>query len=239
MRRLDRYVGGTVLSSILLVLAIIVGLDAITAFIDESQKTTENYTFFDVTSYVLLTLPGRIYEYVPFAALIGCLIGLGQLASSSEIVVMRSAGVSVARLVWIVMQPTLLVALSGFLIGEYVAPQAEQIAQSQKAIALSRGKGILGSRGLWNREGNTYMSFNTVEANGVVHGINLLQFNDSREMQSALRADRALYQGGYWIMEKVVETHFTSWETTQSQYTTQRWDTGITPELLTMVVVAP
>lgn len=239
MRRLDRYVGGTVLSSILLVLAIIVGLDAMTAFIDESQKTTENYTFFDVTSYVLLTIPGRIYEYVPFAALIGCLIGLGQLASSSEIVVMRSAGVSVARLVWIVMQPTLLVALSGFLIGEYVAPQAEQVAQSQKAIALSRGEGILGSRGLWNREGNTYMSFNTVEANGVVHGINLLQFNDSREMQSSLRAERAVYQGGHWLMEKVIETHFTSWETTQSQHITRRWETGITPELLTMVVVAP
>jgi lipopolysaccharide export system permease protein len=239
MRILDRYVGGTVLASILLVLAIIVGLDAMTAFIDESQKMTENYTFVDVTMYVLLTVPGRIYEYVPFAALIGCLIGLGQLASSSEIVVMRSAGVSVARLVWIVMQPTLFVALSGFLIGEYVAPQTEQIAQSQKTIALSRGEGIQGSRGLWNREGNTYMSFNTVEANGVVHGINLLQFNDSREIQSALRAERAVYQGEHWILEEVVETHFTSWETTQSQHATQRWETGITPDLLTMVVVAP
>ncbi len=239
MRKLDRYVGGTVLSSTLLVLAIIVGLDALTAFIDEAQKITESYTFLDVTRYVLLTLPGRIYEFVPFASLIGCLIGLGQLASSSEIVVMRSAGVSIARLVWIVMQPTLLVAVAGFLIGEYVAPQSEQIAQSQKAIAQSRGEEIVQSRGAWNREGNTFMSFNAVEANGVVHGINLLQFDDSRTLQSALRAERAVFQGDHWIMEKVVKTRFTSWETKQSRHTTLHWETGITPELLTMVVVAP
>ena len=239
MRRLNRYVGGTVLFSILLVLAIIVGLDALTAFIDESQKISEAYTFFDVSFFVLLTLPGRIYEYVPFAALIGCLIGLGQLASSSEIVVMRSAGVSIARLVWIVMQPTFLVAGSGFLIGEYVAPHTEQIAQSQRAIALSRGDEIPGSRGAWNREGNTYMSFNAVEAQGVVHGINLLQFDDKRKLQSALRAERAVFQGDYWTMENVVETRFASWGTTQSKHLSLRWDTGITPELLTMVAVAP
>ncbi len=239
MRKLDRYIGTTVLSSIMLVLAIIVGLDALTAFLDEVQDLSDNYTFVDVTSYVLLTLPGRMYEYVPFAALIGCLIGLGQLASSSEIVVMRSAGVSIARLVWIVMQPTLLVAVVGFLVGEYVAPTTEQIAQSQKAIAQSRGGGIVGRRGLWNREGNTYLSFNAVEAGGVVYGIKLLQFDDERRLQSALRAERAVFQEGYWIMEKVVKTKFTSWETTRSQHTTLRWNTGITPQLLTMVVVEP
>ncbi len=239
MRKLDRYIGTTVLSSIMLVLVIIVGLDALTAFLDEVQDLSDNYTFVDVTSYVLLTLPGRMYEYVPFAALIGCLIGLGQLASSSEIVVMRSAGVSIARLVWIVMQPTLLVAVVGFLVGEYVAPTTEQIAQSQKAIAQSRGGGIVGRRGLWNREGNTYLSFNAVEASGVVYGIKLLQFDDERRLQSALRAERAVFQEGYWIMEKVVKTKFTSWETTRSQHTTLRWNTGITPQLLTMVVVEP
>lgn len=83
------------------------------------------------------------------------------------------------------------------------------------------------------------MSFNAVEANGVVHGINLLQFDDNRKLQSALRADRAVFQGSHWMMEKVLKTSFTSWETKQSQHTTLRWNTGITPELLTMVVVAP
>ena len=239
MRKLDLYVGKTVFSSILLVLGIIVGLDAISAVLDEMDNLSESYSMFDVVAYIAYTIPRRIYEYIPFAALIGCLMGLGQLASSSEIVVMRSAGVSIARLVWIVMKPTFLVAGIGFLLGEYVAPTTEQIAQTQRVIAQSQGEGVADSRGLWNREGNTYLSFNAVESEGVVHGIQLLQFDENRRLQSALRANRAVFHEGHWNMEQVVKTNFTSWETTQTRHNILRWDTGITPQLLTMVVVKP
>ncbi|MEH6583542.1 MAG: LPS export ABC transporter permease LptG [Halioglobus sp.] len=239
MRRLDRYVGKTVLVAICLVLAIIVGLDAVTAFIDEADDISETYTFTQAALYVLLTLPGRCYEFIPFAALIGCLIGLGQLASSSELVVMRSAGVSTARLVWVVMKPALLVAIVGFLVGEYVAPKSEQFAESQRAIAQSKREGFVGRHGLWNREGNTFLHFNAVESSGIAHGVTLLQFDDQRRLQSALRAISATHQGDFWMMDKVVKTNFTSWEITRTEYETLRWDTRISPELLTMVVVAP
>jgi lipopolysaccharide export system permease protein len=236
---LDRYVGSTVLVAILLVLAIIVGLDAVTAFIDEADNIDENYSFGQVLLYVLLTLPGRIYEFIPFAALIGCLIGLGQLASSSELVVMRGAGVSTGRLVWIVMKPALLVACAGFLVGEYVAPQAEQMAQSQRAIAQNPGEGVAGKYGIWNREGNTYLHFNALETNGVVYGVTLLQFDAKHRLLSALRAQSATFQRDHWSMEQAVKTDFNSWETSRTRHATLRWDTGITPELLTMEVVAP
>ena len=225
MNKLDRYVGKTVLAAILLVLAIIVGLDAVAAFIDEADNIDETYTFGQVTIYVLLTLPGRFYEFIPFAALIGCLIGLGQLASSSELVVMRGAGVSTGRLEWIAMKPALLVA--------------EQMAQSHRAIAQNPGEGVAGKYGIWNREGNSFLHFNALEANGVVYGVTLLQFDNRYRLQSALRAQRATFQRDHWLMEQVVKTDFTSWETTRTRHTTLRWDTGVTPELLTMEVVAP
>ena len=239
MNRLDRYVGKTVLAAILLVLAIIVGLDAVAAFIDEADNIDQTYTFGQVTLYVVLTLPGRFYEFIPFAALIGCLIGLGQLASSSELVVMRGAGVSTGRLVWIVMKPALLVAVAGFLIGEYLAPKTEQLAQSRRAIAQNPGEGVAGRYGIWNREGNSFLHFNALEANGVVYGVTLLQFDSRYRLQSALRAQRATFQRDHWLMEQVVKTDFTSWATSTTRHTTLRWDTGTTPELLTMEVVAP
>lgn len=239
MRRLDRYVGRTVLVATCLVLGIIVGLDAVSAFIDEAGDISETYTFGQVAMYVLLTLPRRLYEYVPFAALIGSLIGLGQLASSSELVVMRGAGVSIARLVWVVMKPALLVAAVGFLVGEYVAPATEQMAQSRRAIALNPGEGVAGRYGIWNREGDTFLHFNALETNGTVYGVTLLQFDSRRQLQSALRAQQAVFRGDHWVMERVVKTDFNSWETTSTRYTTLRWDTGITPQLLTMEVVAP
>ena len=94
MAKLDRYIARNVLSATLTVLAVLVGLDALSSLIDEASDITPTYQFSDVLRYVALTLPRRIHEFVPFAALIVVLIGLGRLASSSELVVARAAGVS-------------------------------------------------------------------------------------------------------------------------------------------------
>ena len=240
MRRLDRYIGRTVISAILLALAIIIGLDAVGEFIDEVDDLSESYTFGHVMLFVGLSIPGRLYEFIPFAALIGCLMGLGQLAGSSELVVMRAAGVSVGRLVWLTMKPALAVAVAGFLIGEYVAPQTDQIAQTRRALAQNPGEQVYaGKHGLWRREGNTFLHFNAVEAGGLVHGVTMLQFDDAFELQSALWAQQARFQNDHWIMENVERTEFTSWATKRSELLTLRWDTGMTPEVLTMEVVEP
>ncbi len=239
MRALDRYVGGTVLAAIALVLAVIVGLDAIAAFIDEADDTSATYGFLQIGQYIALTLPGRCYEYIPFAALIGCMLGLGQLASSSEIVVMRAAGVSIGRLVWMALKPALLVALLGFVLGDVVAPKTDQIGQTQRALAQNPGEAFSGRHGIWNREGNAFLHFNALEPRGVVHGVVLLQFDEQRRLVSALRARRATYHGDFWRMEEVERTRFSSWETTRESYPTLQWETGITPDLLALVIVEP
>ena len=239
MRRLDRHVGLTVFAAIALVLVIIVGLDAIAAFIDEADDISETYTFGQMALYILLTLPGRFYEFIPFAALIGCMLGLGQLATSSELVVMRAAGVSIGRLTWIALKPALVIALFGFVLGEYLAPKADQVAETRRALAQNPGEAFSGRHGVWNREGNTFLHFNAVEANGIVHGVTLLQMDGNQRMESSLRAVRGVYQGDHWTLEDVVRTKFSSWETTRETHATLRWDTGITPKLLTLVVVEP
>ena len=239
MRKLDRHVGWTGFAAILLVLAIIVGLDAIAAFIDEADDISETYTFAQVGLYILLTLPGRFYEFVPFAALIGCMLGLGQLATSSELVVMRAAGVSIGRLVWIAMKPALLIAVLGFALGELVAPRSEQMAETNRALAQNPGESFGGRHGIWNREGNTFVHFDALEADGVVHGITMLQFDQDLVMEYSLRARLATYEGDYWTMEDAVITNLSSWQTSRETHETMRWDTNITPELLTVMVVEP
>jgi len=239
MRRLDRHVGWTVFAAIGLVLIVIVGLDAVSVFIDESDDISGTYTFGQVALYVALTLPGRFYEFIPFAALIGCLLGLGQLASSSELVVMRAAGVSIGRLTWLAMKPALLLAVFGFLLGEFLAPKTEQMAETGRALAQNPEESFGGKYGVWNREGNTFVHFNAVDTDGVVRGITLWQLDDKQRMQSTLRAKRAVYQGQYWTMEEVVQTNFSSWQTSREVHDKVRWDTAITPDLLSLIVVEP
>lgn len=239
MNRIASYFGNTVLAAILLVLLVIVGLDVITAIIDESGSIEGNYTFYEVLVYVFFSLPSRVYEYIPFAALIGCLTGLGSLATSSELVIVRSAGMSVGRIAWIVMKPALLVILLGLVIGEYVAPQTEQIAQSRRALAESGTGGFTSRRGLWNREGDYFMHFNAVQPNGILHGVTLMKFNEQRELQSLLFAVRASYLGQYWLLEEVEETRLEADRTRLIKEQTRRWNSSLTPDLLNVVIVQP
>lgn len=239
MRRLNRYIAKSVIGAILLVMLVIVGLDIIGAMVDELGELKGGYTLLEVFIYLALTLPGRIYEWIPFSSLVGCLIGLGLLASSSELVVMRAAGVSVGRITWIVMKPVILFIVLGLTLGEYVTPYSDQIAESRRALAQGDKRALESRRGLWNREGNEFMHFNAVLPNGRLYGVTRYQFNEQGQMVSASFASTALYQGDYWQEEGVVITRIGPDGSDQEIISQRRWDTDLSPQLLNVLVLPP
>jgi len=147
LAKLDSYIAKNVLGATFGVLLVLVGLDALSALIDEAGDITPTYQFTDVLKYVALTLPHRTHEFVPFAALIGTLVGLGRLASASELVIVRAAGVSLPQLAIIVLKPALFFALFGFAIGEYVTPVTQQMAVSEQALAQRSDSNFAGRGG--------------------------------------------------------------------------------------------
>lgn len=239
MVKLDRYIGAQVFVAILGVLGIIVGLALLFAFIDELSDVEDNYGLFDALWYVVLTAPRRLYEMLPMAALIGCLIGLGSLASNSELTIMRAAGVSIGRIVWAVMKPMLVLMLAGVLIGEYLAPYTENQAQASRAMAQGSGDAQSAKRGLWHRQGQEYVHINAVQPNGVLFGVTRYQFDENRRMQSASFARRAQYQGDHWLLEDVATTHFRERSSEVIKQDSERWNIELTPQLLGTVVLAP
>ncbi len=208
MGKLDRYIAVHVTLAILTVLGIIVGLALLFAFIDELGDVEGSYGMLDALLYVVLTLPRRMYEMLPMAALIGCLIGLGTLASSSELTVMRAAGVSVGRIVWAVMKPMLVLMLVGVLIGEYVSPWTEDVAQARRSMAQGGGEAQSSKRGLWHRQGNEFVHINAVQPGGVLLGVTRYRFDEQRQLQSSSFARRATYGSGRWVLQNVATTQF-------------------------------
>lgn len=239
MVRLDRYIGAQVIVAILGVLGVIVGLALLFAFIDELADVEGNYGLQQAAGYVLLTLPRRVYEMLPMAALIGCLIGLGGLASSSELTVMRAAGVSIGRIVWAVMKPMLVLVLAGILIGEYLAPWSENLAQSNRAMAQGGGEAQSAKRGLWHRQGDEFVHINAVQPNGVLYGVTRYRFDGQRHLQSSSFARRAVYQGDHWQLENVATTNFLGRSTEVVKAASERWEVELNPQLLGTVVLEP
>ena len=239
MVKLDRYIGTSVFFAILAVLGIIVGLALLFAYIDELGDISATYGLLDAGVWVLLTIPRRIYEMLPMAALIGCLIGLGNLASSSELTIMRAAGVSIRRIVWAVMKPMLVIMLAGVLIGEYLAPWSENLAQANRAMAQGGGEAQSSKRGLWHRQGDEFIHINAVQPNGVLLGVTRYQFDAQRNLLSASFARRALFQSDHWQLEDVVTTQLQEQSTAVVNSPSQRWDVQLNPQLLGTVVLEP
>lgn len=239
MVKLDRYIGTSVFFAILAVLGIIVSLSLLFAYIDELGDVSASYGLLDAAVWVLLTIPRRTYEMLPMAALIGCLIGLGNLASSSELTVMRAAGVSIRRIVWAVMKPMLVIMLVGVLIGEYLAPWSENLAQANRATAQGSGEAQSSKRGLWHRQGDEFIHINAVQPNGALLGVTRYQFDAQRNLLSASFARRALFQGDHWQLEDVVTTQLQEQSTAVLNNPVQRWDVQLNPQLLGIVVLQP
>ncbi len=239
MRKLNRYIATSVAGAICLVLLVLVALDAISALVDQLGQVQGQYTFVEVLIYIGMTLPGRINEQIPFSALVGCLIGLGILAGSSELVVIRAAGVSVRRVVWAVIKPVLLFIAAGLLLGEYVTPYTDQIAESRRALAQG-DKGSLESRfGLWNREGDEFMHFNAVLPNGKLYGVTRYKFDEQQRLLSSSFARTVIFQGSHWLEENLVITHFSAEGTSTESLPERRWQTELSPALLNILVLEP
>jgi len=239
MKALSYYVGGIVFKAIAAVLFVILSLDVISSLVDQMGSLRGDYDIKEAAIYSLLYVPSAAVEYVPLSALVGCLIGLGMLASSSELTVMRAAGVSIAQIVWVVFKPVLVVVFSGALVAEFVAPYLDQYADSRKALAQGHRRALEGEKGLWNREGNEYMHFNAVLPNGKLFGITRYSFDNNGSLVSATFADSAIFQGDHWFQQEVQISDFENDRISTQYYASQRWDTELSPDLLGILVSKP
>ncbi|MEM6544797.1 MAG: LPS export ABC transporter permease LptG [Pseudomonadota bacterium] len=239
MGKIDWYLAAVVWRSTLLVLLVIVGIDALSAFIDESDSRSDRYGFSEIGRYVLLTLPGRCYEFVPFAALVGSMIGLGQLASAGELVVLRAAGLSKFRLTCSVLMQAGLLAVTGFLVGEYLAPVTEQRAQSLRSVALYNDQRVSIEQGIWQRDGRSFMQVSALTLEQEVFGVRFYQLAASGGLEQVIRAEAGSYADGVWQLEDVVATVFRRSHVVTSVSASLEVPSNVTPQVLALENVEP
>lgn len=239
MKKLKGYIASVIWRSVIGVLFVILALDFISDLVDQLDSLRGGYNFLEAILYVFLSIPSSVYDFLPLSALVGCLLGLGSLASSSELVVMRAAGVSIAQIVWAVTRPVLIFIIGGALLGEYVAPYTDQFADSRRSLAMGTKKSVQIERGVWNREGNQFMHFNAVLPNGKLYGVTRYQFDANNNLVEASFVDSAIYQEGkkYWVEQDGVVTRFGEFKTKREEFATRRWYTEVSPDLLNILVL--
>lgn len=143
-----------------IVLVAFAGLQLIFRFLDESKLVSSSYTLYD-TFYVALTaLPFRLYQDLPYIVLIAVSTSMGALAQTSQITVLRAAGLTRLRLFSIlalVLAPLCFISLGA---SQYGILSAEQANRAYKEVR--RGKS---PDGLWSRDGE-FLVFASLDREG-------------------------------------------------------------------------
>lgn len=210
MSMLDRYIVRSILGAIVLVMVVLLILGALFVFISQQGDIgVGRYTVADAMWYTLLNLPQQVYQLLPITALIGSLIGFGQLARGSEITVIRAAGVSVARLAGTALiAAALLIAFEGVL-GEFVAPQLQEAANQQKAFSKYNSIGFGGGAGAWVRDGDLILNVARQSGSQQFVGMQVFELSPQHSVLSIGRAANATAAGHRtWILGGYTESRF-------------------------------
>ena len=123
--------------------------------------------------YTLLSVPKDVQIFFPMAALLGALLGLGMLAQRSELVVMQASGFTRMQVALSVMKTAIPLVLLTMAIGEWVAPQGEQMARNYRAQAMYGGSLLSTQQGLWAKDGNNFVYIERVKGDEELGGISI------------------------------------------------------------------
>jgi lipopolysaccharide export system permease protein len=236
---LSRYVARSVIGGALLVLAVLVSLDSLFNFFGELDNLGEgDYGGWTAALYILLTVPGRTYELFPAAVAIGGVLGLGALAANSELVVMRAAGISIWRIMLMVMQGGVILMVILVAIGEGVAPASQQKAERLRAAAIS-GQGVSpGERGLWVRDEGRFINVGEILPGRVLRDVEIYTFDGTR-LEQALHAERAVREDDEWTLNEIRRTGFAGGALSTARSDAERRTRLVRPELFQLLTVSP
>lgn len=239
MSKLDGYIARTVTAAILAVLMVILGLDVISAIVDQYGELEGGYQFANLLENVAWTLPERVYNQLGFSALVGCMVGLGTLASTSELTVIRASGVSIGRIAWAVMKPVIALIILGLLLAELVIPVTNQEAASRKAIAKGDLEAVGLEQGLWLHDGGEFVHFNAALPGGTLFGITRYRFDDDHQLQRVVFSERGHFADDQWQLQNSRQTILTQDRAESSAQPRDTWASDISPDLFAMVVPLP
>jgi lipopolysaccharide export system permease protein len=209
MNTLDRYLYRTVLVYTLMTMAVLLALGALILFISQQGDVgTGSYSAGDAFLFTLLNLPQTAFELLPIGALIGALMGLGNLAAGSELVVTRASGVSVWRTAWPVGLAGLTLAIIMFGIGEYAAPHLSQLAKREKTIAKLADVSFAGTSSAWVKDGNRILRVQTGDVDRAFGGVSVFELDGPTRLRSIERAARIVADPGHWSLHNVATSRF-------------------------------
>ena len=240
MQRIDWYILRVISTWFFIILIILVSFRAIGFLVRETGDIgSGDYQLIHVLFVTLMRVPGFIYEIFPAAVLFGGLMGLGGLARNQELMALRTAGVSIGRLVKSLLKVGLILAVGGVFVGETVAPALEQESEVKRAEWLNEQTILHSKYGVWIRDAKTYVNIRRINPDRKISDIVVYTFADNGVLKMMQSATGAKYDGKQWILQNVSELELGEKRNTLLQFSHRELGLDLKMDLLLNLGIDP
>ncbi len=187
---LRRHVSRTTFVAMSSVILILLTVQMLFVFLGQLSDIKDHYKISSALYYVLIQTPKNLYVILPIGSLIGAVVGLGALATSSELVVMRTSGVSVWRIVSWVLRPALFFGLIAFALSQWVMPPAN-VASDAVRSGMKQDNTV---RGYWHRVGSEFSYVSYAKDNGELGPSKAFLFDENQLLVNTWQSPAGVYQ---------------------------------------------
>jgi len=224
MSILQRYFAVSIIQSVAFVAVAFLGL---ISFMDLSGELPSvgkgGYDFQSALMYVLLQVPGNVYQVMPVAALIGTIYTMAQFASSSEFTIMRASSMSTRMAAAMVFKVGILFVLVAFVFGELITPRTAPLAERVRLAAKGSTLSADFRSGMWTKDsihtdgvkgpvvGTRFFNVRQIRPDGQLVDVRLYEFDPNMRMRALIVASGGAYQGNNtWRLTGVSQTLFSN-----------------------------
>lgn len=235
-----RHVSQATFAAMVGVILILLTVQMLFVFLGQLSDLNDHYRIGSALYFVFLQIPQNLYSILPIGALIGAVVGLGSLATNSELVVMRAAGVSVWRIVSWVLRPALIFGLLAFALSQWLIPPAN-IASNAVRSGMKQDSGV---RGYWHKEGQEFSFISYANDNGELGPTKAFQFDANQVMVNSWESPSGVYASNAgkssWMLLSMTNANILP--TGQSKpvhLVNQIWNVNLKPKLLAAATTEP
>ncbi len=208
MRIIVRYICSNVIVATFMIALVVASIESFFSLISLLPLVGHHeFGYSQAFLCVVLQLPQTLYNIFPMIGFLGSLIGLGNLSSGSELIVIRCSGFSRKSIVYSALLATMLMVLVMTVVGEWLAPAANQWSDQIKLSALQMNAVKPSSR-TWLRHDNTMAYIASSPSDAVIHDVTVFQFKSDHSLASISHAKTGKLIEGRWQLYQVRQSVF-------------------------------
>jgi lipopolysaccharide export system permease protein len=196
MKIKDRYIAKILLTYCLVVMLVWLSIYSFFNFLAELNSVGKaEYTIFEAFKYIILQIPDVAYDQASPVILLGCVLGMGHLATSSQLIIFRASGVSIFNITWLTLKNALIFIIFLIFIGELVAPTLTNYAENVRSFALGQNNLSDTQDGFWIRDGDNFINVKNNVDGKLFNDVTVIEVNKANKIERVIKSDKVMFDG--------------------------------------------